>query len=114
MNGTMYRGRWFACAVLLAGGCGTVPDIIVDTARSSAKEALREAVDGVIDSVFEDTLDELIRFTGLELPSIPKSERYQDGVALEETGEDVDDGDQDTDRAARTPGSTVRTNHPTP
>ena len=112
MNGTVIRGRWFACAALLAGGCGTVPDVIVDTAKSSAKEALRKAVDGVIDSVFEDTLDDLLGLADFELPSIFESERNQDGVALEETGEGLDDGDQETDRGPRTPGSTVRTNHP--
>ena len=100
MNGTVFRGRWVACAALLAGGCGTIPDVIVDAARSSAKEALQEAVEDVIDDVIEDTVDELLDYADFEFPSIYESEDEEDGDVFEEVGDEVDNSDQDTRRTA--------------
>lgn len=102
MNGTVLRGRWVACAALLAGGCGAIPDIIVDAARSSAKEALQEAVENVIDEVIDDTVDELLDHADFEFPSIHESEDEGNGDAFEEEGEDVDDSDQNTGRRGKT------------
>ncbi len=100
MNGPVVLGRWVACAALLAGGCGAIPDIIVDAARSSAKEALQEAVENVIDDVIEDTVDELLDYADFELPVLHESEDEEDGDVFEEAGEDVDNNDQDTGRTA--------------
>ena len=41
---------WVSCSVLLVGGCGTIPEFIVDAAWSSGKETLAQSVhDGVAD-----------------------------------------------------------------
>ena len=74
MNGPMSCGRWVACAALMAGVCGAIPDIIVDEAKSSAKEALQEAVENVIDEVIEETVDGLFDHADFEFPSIHQSE----------------------------------------
>ncbi len=102
MNGPVLCGRWVAYAALMAGGCGAIPDIIVDAARSSAKEALQETVENVIDEVIEDTVDELLDHADFEFPSIRESEDEEDGDAFEEAGEDVNDSDQDTGRKGKT------------
>ena len=42
--------KWVSCSVLLVGGCGTIPEFIVDAAWSSAKETIAQSVhDGVAD-----------------------------------------------------------------
>ena len=102
MNGPMFCGRWVACAALMAGGCGAIPDIIVDEAKSSAKEALQEAVENVIDEVIEETVDGLFDHADFEFPSIHQSEDEENGDAFEEIDEDVDDSDQDTGRTDKT------------
>ncbi len=102
MNGPVFRGRWVACAALMAGGCGAIPDIIVDAARSSAKEALQEAVENVIDDAIEDTVEELLDYADFEFPSIRESEDEEEGDVFDEEGEDVDDSAQDTGRTGKT------------
>jgi len=77
----------------MAGGCGAVPDIIVDAARSSAKEALQEAVESVIDEVIDDTFDELIDHTDFEFPSIDERENEDNGDALDGAVEEMDGND---------------------
>ena len=102
MYGTMFRGRWIACAALLAGGCGAIPDIIVDTIKSSAKKAVQEAVEDVIDDAIGGTVEQLLDFSDFEFPSVSESEDEQDGALIEEADEDVDDRDQGTGRTGRT------------
>ncbi len=102
MNGTVFRKRWLACAALLAGGCGAIPDIIVETARSSAERALQEAVEDVIDDFIEDTVDELLDYADFESLFIPGSEEEEQGDVFEEAGKDADDSDQNTGRTGRT------------
>ena len=81
MNKTVFPGRWFSCAALLAGGCGAIPDILVDATRSSAKEALQETVEGIVNEIVEDTVDELLDHADFELPSSHESEDEQNGDA---------------------------------
>jgi hypothetical protein len=45
----------FVCALI--GGCGGLPDLIVDAARESTKAAVEEAVQGVIDDVTGEILN---------------------------------------------------------
>lgn len=61
-----------------AGGCGAIPDFLVEAARTSAEEALRETVDGVIDTVFEESLSGLLDFSGLEPEFIPEEDGGSD------------------------------------
>lgn len=102
MNGTVCYRRLLACAALLAGGCGAIPDIIVEAARSSAKKAIQEAVEDVIDDVIDDTADELFDYVDVESLFIPGSEEEEEGDVFEEAGKDADDSDQYTGRTGRT------------
>lgn len=114
MNGTVLRGGWVVCGALLAGGCGAIPDIIVDAAKSSAKEALQEAVESVIDDVIDDTFDELIDQTDFEFPSIDERENEDNGDALDGAVEEMDGNDQDTDRTGKMARIIVGATHPDP
>ena len=87
MNRIGVSKRWLACAAMLGGGCGAIPDIVVDAARSSAKEALEEAVGDVVDDVIDDTVGELLDFTGFEFPFDEQSEAEEDGDEFEDEGE---------------------------
>ncbi|UCC31472.1 MAG: hypothetical protein JSU86_04190 [Phycisphaerales bacterium] len=103
MNRIGFGKSWLACAALLAGGCGAIPDIIADAARSSAKEALQEAVEDVVDDVIDNTVGELLDFGDFEFPFVEQSEdEVQDGDAFEDEDEDAEESDQDTGRAGRT------------
>ena len=55
---------WLVCCSLLAAGCGALPELFIDAARSAAKEAVEEMVDGVVDQVTGELLD----FENLSLP----------------------------------------------
>ena len=90
MNRIGVSRRWLACAALLGGGCGAIPDIVVDAARSSAKEALEEAVGDVIDDVIDDAVGELLDFPGFEFPFNEQSEVGEDVDAFEDEGETAD------------------------
>lgn len=80
-------GRWWlASAVLWGGGCGAIPDIILDPARASAKEALQEAVGNAVDGIIEDTLGGMIGLDGLEFPFVEQSADQEDGDALADDG----------------------------
>jgi hypothetical protein len=87
MNRISVSKRWLACAAMLGGGCGAIPDIVVDAARSSAKEALEEAVGDVVDDVIDDTVGELLDFPGFAFPFNEQSETEEDGYAFEDEGE---------------------------
>jgi len=39
------------------GGCGGIPEVIVDAARESAKEAVEESVQGMVEDFAEEILD---------------------------------------------------------
>lgn len=93
--------RWLACVALLGGGCGAIPDIVVDAAWLSAKEALQEAVGDAVDDVIDDTVGELLDFDDFEFPFAEQSEDEEDDDALDDDGEDVEESDQDTGRAGR-------------
>ena len=45
------------CCSLLVDGCGAIPELIMDAARSAAKEAVEEMIDGVVDQVTGELLD---------------------------------------------------------
>lgn len=36
--------KWVSCSVLLVGGCGAIPEFIVDAAWASAKETIEQTV----------------------------------------------------------------------
>ncbi len=44
MQERMPGWKWVSCSVLLVGGCGTIPEFIVDAAWSSAKETIEQSV----------------------------------------------------------------------
>ncbi len=46
--------RWLACVALGFGGCGAIPDFLVDAGREAAKDALEEAVEEVLSGVADD------------------------------------------------------------
>ena len=83
--------RWLACAGLLCGGCGAIPDIIIDEARLAAKEAIQEAVRDAVDDVIEGTVGELLNFDDLEFPFSEQSEDEEDGPSVEDDGEGINE-----------------------
>ena len=58
MNRTGLGKRWLAGVVLAAGGCGALPEFLVEAGRNAAKEALeksaREAVEQVVLGIVDD------------------------------------------------------------
>ena len=52
--------KWVSCSVLLVGGCGAIPEFIVDAAWSSAKETIEQSV--------HDKVGDLLDFDNLLLP----------------------------------------------
>ncbi len=81
---------WLASAALLGGGCGAIPDIIIDAARSSAREALEEAVGDAVGGIVDDTVAELLGFDDFEFPIVQQGEDEENGDALVEDGESVE------------------------
>ncbi len=61
MNRIGFGKRWLAGVVLVVGGCGAIPDFLVDAGRDAAKEALeksaKEAVEQVVNGFVEDLWD---------------------------------------------------------
>ena len=90
MNRISVSKRWLACAAMLGGGCGAIPDIVVDAARSSAKEAVEEAVGDFVEDAIDDTVGELLDFPGFEFPFNEQSEAGEDGDEFEDEGEPAD------------------------
>ena len=60
MQERMPAWKWASCAALLVGGCGAVPDFVVDAARSSAKETIEQSV--------HDKVADLLDFGNVLLP----------------------------------------------
>ncbi len=52
--------KWVSCSVLLVGGCGTIPEFIVDAAWASAKESIEQSV--------HDKVGDLLDFDNSLLP----------------------------------------------
>ena len=88
MNRTGFGKRWLACAALLAGGCGALPEFIVDAAWLSAKEAVQEAVGDAVDGAIDDTIGVLPDFDDLELPFGEQGEDEENSDAFEDDGAD--------------------------
>ncbi len=84
MNRTGFGKRLLACAALLGGGCGAVPDFIVDAAWLSGKEAVQEAVGDAVDGAIDDTIGELPDFDDLEFPFGEQGEDQENGDAFED------------------------------
>jgi len=57
-----------ACGLLLTGGCGAVPELLIEAAKVSAKEAIEKRIDEVIGGTFDDLLSESLDFDNLDLP----------------------------------------------
>ena len=68
MTATKLGKRWLACFVLLAGGCGAIPDFMVDAGRDAAKDVLEEAVEEAARGVVQGLVDELEDLSDLSLP----------------------------------------------
>ena len=51
--------KWFACVVLVVGGCGAFPDFLVDAGRDAAKEALEKSVKEAVEQVGNGVVDDL-------------------------------------------------------
>ncbi len=59
MNRLGFGKRWLAGAVLLVGGCGAVPDFLVDAGRDAAKKALEESARQAVEQVVNGFVDDL-------------------------------------------------------
>ena len=53
---TIGKGLLVCCSVL-AAGCGVIPDLLLDTARSSAREAVEQVVNEAVNEILGDLLD---------------------------------------------------------
>lgn len=42
---------------VLAGGCGNIPEALLDSARESAKDAIQEEMEEVFDEMSDEILD---------------------------------------------------------
>ena len=95
---TLNRGGlvWVA---LLAGGCGAMPDLLVETMKSSAKEALQGAVEDVVDEVIDDAVGQLLDYADLEAALVDETGDAEDGDTLEESSDDTGGNDQDASRS---------------
>lgn len=57
MNQLAFGKRWLVCIVLLAGGCGTLPDFLVEAGRDAAKEALEKSVEEAVEEAVNGIVD---------------------------------------------------------
>ncbi len=87
-----------SCCALMAGGCGGFPELLMDTARTSAKEAIQEKVDQVVSQVIDQTvgavLDEVINEAmGFDQFGLPLLDEGSAGVPDDDVIENEDEGD---------------------
>ena len=66
---TKSRVIGLASLTLAIGGCGAVPDVLVDELKTQALMAAEEAVQKTIENVVEDRLGDLLGEGGLPLSS---------------------------------------------
>ena len=59
MNRIGLGKRWLAGVVLAAGGCGALPDFLLDAGREAAKEALEKSVEEAVEQVVNGVVDDL-------------------------------------------------------
>lgn len=71
---------WAVLGVLaLVGGCGAVPDVLVDAARRSAKEQIDERIDMWLDQLGDDLLE------SVDLPSLSPDDLEDERLIDEES-----------------------------
>ena len=80
--------KWASCSVLLVGGCGAIPEFMVDAARASAKEAIEQSV--------HDLVGESLDFDNLFLPFGGEFD-LNDLLDLEDVLPPFDDADDNED-----------------
>ena len=68
MNRTVLGKRWLAGVVLAAGGCGALPDFLVDAGREAAKEALEKSVEEAVEQVVNGVVDDLWNSNNVSRP----------------------------------------------
>lgn len=78
MNRLAFVKRWLACVVLLAGGCGTLPDFLVEAGRDAAKEALEKAVEEAVEEAVNGVVDDLWDLSDVPHPLEVDSEGDRD------------------------------------
>ena len=59
MNRTGLGKIWLTCVVLAVGGCGVVPEFLVDAGRDAAKDALEKSVEEGVEEVVIGVVDDL-------------------------------------------------------
>ena len=93
-----------ACCALVAGGCGGFPELLMNTARTSAKEAIHEKVDQVVNQVIDETVgavfDEVINEAiGFDQFGLPVLDEGSAGVPDDDVIEDEEDTGRDSPRS---------------
>ena len=96
-----------ACCTLAVAGCGGFPELLMDTARDSAKEAVQEKVDETVNllidqavgTIVDEIINDLMGFDAIELPILDDGDLGDlvDDV-INDGDVDVDDGNDDTGR----------------
>lgn len=90
--------RLLACTVLVAGGCGAVPDIVIETARERAIQAIENTVGNAVDDVIDGTFGELLDLDDLALPFHDQSQKEEE-EALDMDTSESDERDRETRRS---------------
>ena len=66
MNRIGFDKRWLACVVLVVGGCGAVPDFLLEAGRDAAKETLEKSIEEAIENVLGGGVDDL--WNSIDMP----------------------------------------------
>ncbi len=76
-----YGKRLLVSAALTAGGCGAIPDIIMDAGREAAKEAIEksieDAVGEAVEGAFNGVADDLWDLSGVSRAPEADDEGYR-------------------------------------
>lgn len=70
-------GYWMvSCIAALGGGCGGIPELLIESVQDSAKEVVEENIDGLVEDLVGDILDtdQLPSLLSEDEESVEKSE----------------------------------------
>lgn len=83
--------KWVSCSVLLVGGCGAIPEFIVDAARSSAKETIEQSVHDKVGDLLD--FDNLLLLFGGEFDVVDLLDLEDALLPFDDVGDTEDETD---------------------
>ena len=63
MNRIGFGKRWLVCVVFVTGGCGTMPDFLLDAGRDAVQETLEQAVKNAVEKALEQVIGQAVEQT---------------------------------------------------